>query len=80
MNGRSPALASRLYVPGSNVPRIPVLQIGGGFLKAVLPGGQETVFGHDWRELVGRLKLLPRQVLRVDPQRLEQSLQIVRRK
>ncbi len=36
--------------------RIPVLKIGGGYLKAILLNGQETVLGRDEKELVGRLK------------------------
>jgi hypothetical protein len=74
--GRAPALASRVYV---HAPRIPVLRIGGGYLKAILPGGQQSVFGADWRELVGRLKLLPRGVLGVEPHRIEQMLDLRRR-
>jgi hypothetical protein len=35
--------------------RIPVLKIGGGYLKAILLNGQETVFGRDEKD-VGRLK------------------------
>ncbi len=31
--------------------RIPVLKIGGGYLKAILLNGQETVFGGDEKEL-----------------------------
>ncbi len=36
--------------------RIPVVKIGGGYLKAILLNGEETVFGRDEKELVGRLK------------------------
>ena len=33
-----------------------IVKIGGGYLKAILPGGGSTVFGRDHAELVGRLK------------------------
>jgi hypothetical protein len=38
--------------------RIRVVKMGGGYLKALLPDRQETVFGRDYRELDGRLKRL----------------------
>ena len=37
--------------------RILVVKMGGGYLKAILPDRQETVFGRDEHELAGRLKL-----------------------
>jgi hypothetical protein len=40
--------------------RIPVVRIGGGYLKAILLNGQETVWGRDEKELAGRLKRVPR--------------------
>ena len=36
--------------------RIPLVKIGGGYLKAILLNGQEAIFGRDEKELVGRLK------------------------
>jgi len=36
--------------------RILVVKIGGGYLKAILPDGQETIFGRDEKERAGRLK------------------------
>jgi hypothetical protein len=36
--------------------RIPVVRMGGGYLKAILQGREETVFGRDEDHLVGRLK------------------------
>jgi hypothetical protein len=45
--------------------RIPVLKMG-GYIKALLLNGQETVFGRDERELLGRLKLRTAQ-LRMHP-------------
>jgi hypothetical protein len=33
-----------------------VVRMGGGYLKAILPDGQETIFGRDEKELVGGLK------------------------
>jgi hypothetical protein len=41
-----------------DVLRIRVVKMGGGWLKALLPGQQETVFGRDFRELDGKLKRL----------------------
>jgi hypothetical protein len=37
---------------------IRVVRMDGGYLKAILPGQQETVFGRDNRELDGKLKRL----------------------
>jgi hypothetical protein len=39
-----------------NGARILVVKIGGGYLKAILPGGQETIYGRDESELIGRLR------------------------
>jgi hypothetical protein len=36
--------------------RVPVVQVGWGYLKAILVNGEEPVFGRDEKELVGRLK------------------------
>ena len=41
-----------------DVLRVRVVKMGGGYLKALLPGQQETVFGKDYRELDGKLKRL----------------------
>jgi hypothetical protein len=35
-----------------------VMKMGGGYLKALLPHRDETVFGRDVQELSGRLKLI----------------------
>jgi hypothetical protein len=56
---------------------IPVVKIGGGYLKAILLNGQETAWSRDERELAGRLKCRP-DVLGVDPKDLEQALDIRR--
>jgi hypothetical protein len=48
--------------------RIPVVKMG-GYLKAILPSGQETVFGRDEKELVGRLRFRAA-VLGVHPERI----------
>ena len=53
--------------------RIPVLKIGGGYLKAILLNGQETVFGCDMKELLGRLKFRAG-LLGVQPHRIEHAL------
>lgn len=37
-------------------PRILVVKMGGGWLKALLPHSAETVFGRDEDQLSGRLK------------------------
>lgn len=43
--------------PNGNVPlTIHVVKMGGGYLKAIVPDHQETIFGRDERELLGRLK------------------------
>jgi hypothetical protein len=55
--------------------RIPVVKIGGGYLRALLLNGQETVFGCNERELIGRLKLRTRE-LRLNPQRLDLALDV----
>lgn len=36
-----------------DVPRLLVVQIGGGYLKAILMNGEEAVLGRDEGELVG---------------------------
>jgi hypothetical protein len=53
--------------------RIPVVKMGGGYLKAILLNGQETVFGRDEKELAGRLKLRT-DGYRVHPQRIELAM------
>jgi hypothetical protein len=45
---------------------IPVVKMGGGYLRALLLNEQETVFGSNLRELIGRLKLRTRE-LRLRP-------------
>jgi hypothetical protein len=57
--------------------RIPVVKIGGGYLKAILLNGQETVFGCDVKELVGRLRLRTG-VVRVPSHQIPQALDIRR--
>jgi hypothetical protein len=37
--------------------KIPVVKMGGGFLKAILNHGTETVFGRDAKEIAERLKV-----------------------
>jgi hypothetical protein len=37
--------------------KILVVKMGGGYLRAILLHGAETVFGCDIRQLLGRLKL-----------------------
>lgn len=37
--------------------KVPVVRMGGGFIKAVLNNGAETVFGRDEREIAERLKV-----------------------
>jgi hypothetical protein len=37
--------------------RVPVVRLGGGFEKAVLMDGQETVFGKTSEEIAERLKV-----------------------
>jgi hypothetical protein len=60
--------------------RIPVLKLGGGYLKAILLNGQETVFGRDEKELVGRLKFRTG-LLRVHAHQIvEQALDVAGRK
>ena len=56
--------------------RIPVLKIGGGYLKAILLNGEETVFGRDEKELVGRLKFRTA-LAGVHSHRIEQALDVV---
>jgi hypothetical protein len=36
--------------------KVPVVKIGGGYLKAILLNGQETVWGRDEKDLAGRLR------------------------
>ena len=55
--------------------RIPVLKMGGGYLRAILRNGRETVFGRDERELIGRLKRRP-EVVGVLPRYIEHALEI----
>jgi hypothetical protein len=38
--------------------RIVIVKMGGGYLKAILADRQESVFGRDEREIVGKLKLI----------------------
>jgi hypothetical protein len=57
--------------------KIPVVKMGGGYLKAILLNGHETVFGCGVKELIGRLKMRAG-VLPVRPERIEQSLEIRR--
>jgi hypothetical protein len=59
--------------------RIPVVKIGGGYPKAILPKGQETVWGRDEKELAGRLKGRT-DVSHVHPRLIEQALNLVGRK
>jgi hypothetical protein len=59
--------------------RIPVLKIGGGYLKAILLNGDESVFGRDEKELVGRLKFRTA-VLGIHASRIEQALDVAGRK
>jgi hypothetical protein len=58
-----------------DVLRIPVVKIGGGYLKAILLNGQETVWGRDERELAGRLKRRP-EAVEMQPRYIEQALDI----
>jgi len=61
--------------------RIPVVKIGGGYLKAILLNGQETVFGRDLQELIGGLKFRTGAgVVRVLPQNIAQALDVAGRK
>ncbi len=62
-----------------DVLRIPVVRIGGGYLKAILLNGKETVCGRDLQKLAGRLKRLP-DVSRMFPRRIEQALDLAGRK
>lgn len=55
--------------------RILVVKMGGGYLKAILMNGQETVFGSDEKELAGRLKRRT-DGLRVHSHRVELALDI----
>lgn len=36
--------------------KVDVVKIGGGYLKAIVRDGEETVIGRDYGELIGRLK------------------------
>jgi len=38
-----------------DVIRIRVVKMGGGYLQAISPDRQETIFGRDERDLAGRL-------------------------
>jgi hypothetical protein len=55
--------------------KIPVVETGGGYLKAILLNGQETIWGRAGKKLAGRLKRRPA-VLGVHPMYLEQALDI----
>jgi hypothetical protein len=59
--------------------KILVVRMGGGYLKAILLDGQETVWGRDEQELAGRLKRRP-DVSRMLPRRIEQALDLAERK
>ncbi len=52
-----------------------MLKMGGGYLRAILRNGRETVFGRDERELIGRLKRRP-EVVGVLPRYIEHALEI----
>jgi hypothetical protein len=45
---------------------IPVVKMGGGYLRALLPNLDEEIFGCNERELLGRLKLRTKE-LRMHP-------------
>jgi hypothetical protein len=38
--------------------RIQVVRMGGGYLKALLPDREQTIYGRDEKELLGKLKRL----------------------
>jgi hypothetical protein len=59
--------------------RILVVRMGGGYLKAILLNGEETVWGRGLQELAGRLKRLL-DVSRMLPRRIEQALDLAGRK
>jgi hypothetical protein len=44
-----------MYTGGVD-PRIPVVKMGSGYLRAILLNGREAVYGRDLPELIGRLK------------------------
>ena len=46
--------------------RVPVIKTGGGYLKAILNNGEETIFGRDEVELAARLRVRTH-VLRATP-------------
>ena len=52
-----------------------VVRMGGGYFKAILLNGQETVYGRDLTELIGRLKHRA-QLLPVPPQYVGTALEI----
>jgi hypothetical protein len=56
-------------------PRILVLKMGGGFFKAILDNGRQTVFGRDIGELIGRLRTQA-QLLPVHPKYVAEVLEI----
>jgi hypothetical protein len=58
--------------------KILVLRMGGGYWRAILLNGQETVFGRDLEELIGRLKHRP-SALPVPAQYVGEALHIIRR-
>jgi hypothetical protein len=57
--------------------RILVVKMGGGYVKAILLNREETVFGRNLGELIGRLKLRA-QLLPVPPKYVAQALDIRR--
>jgi hypothetical protein len=57
--------------------RVLVVKMGGGYFKAILLNGEETVFGRDLGELIGRLKLRA-QLLPVPPKYVAWALEIHR--
>ena len=59
--------------------RIPVVKIGGGYLKAILRNGQECVFGRDEKELEGEAEASRGRVARAS-QRSELALDVAGRK
>lgn len=39
------------------VHKVPVVKMGGGYIKAILNNGAETVFGRDEKEIAERMKV-----------------------
>jgi hypothetical protein len=60
-----------------DVPRILVGKMDGGYVKAIVMNGEETIFGRDVGELIGRLKLRA-QLLPMPPRYVAQALDIRR--